>query len=308
MINYRVDGLESLVEDLRKTGVPIVDKIETVEYDALYISWIRTATRSSCGSPMISSMIRSSEAEQNSGTIPWFSRKQFFKKNSMRHPSDKTTHTGFVALIFLLLLALPACSQPATSGNGKTAAAQNKTVGGSCEDCQLIYKGMPEHMDHIDTSAAWQEPGPKLLISGTIYKPDGRTPAPGIILYYYHTDQAGHYSKLGDKPENNTRHGHIRGWVKTDEKGAYAIFTNRPASYPNSRIEAHIHVLIKEPGLNEYYVDELVFDDDPMLTADTRRRMEGRGSSGILQVVRSGNLQRAEHNIVLGKNIPGYRE
>ena len=32
MINYRVENLETLVEELKKEGVTIVDKIETVEY------------------------------------------------------------------------------------------------------------------------------------------------------------------------------------------------------------------------------------------------------------------------------------
>ena len=32
MINYRVENLEALVEELRKEGVTITDKIETVEY------------------------------------------------------------------------------------------------------------------------------------------------------------------------------------------------------------------------------------------------------------------------------------
>ncbi len=32
MINYRVENLEALVEQLTKDGVTITDKIETVEY------------------------------------------------------------------------------------------------------------------------------------------------------------------------------------------------------------------------------------------------------------------------------------
>lgn len=32
MINYRVENLEVLVDELKKNGVTIVDKIETVEY------------------------------------------------------------------------------------------------------------------------------------------------------------------------------------------------------------------------------------------------------------------------------------
>lgn len=32
MINYRVENLEALVEELKKDGVTIVDTIETVDY------------------------------------------------------------------------------------------------------------------------------------------------------------------------------------------------------------------------------------------------------------------------------------
>jgi predicted enzyme related to lactoylglutathione lyase len=32
MINYRVENLEELVEELKKNGVPVLDKIETFEY------------------------------------------------------------------------------------------------------------------------------------------------------------------------------------------------------------------------------------------------------------------------------------
>jgi predicted enzyme related to lactoylglutathione lyase len=32
MINYRVENLEALVEELKKNGVTIVDAIETVDY------------------------------------------------------------------------------------------------------------------------------------------------------------------------------------------------------------------------------------------------------------------------------------
>ena len=32
MINYRVDNLETLVEELKKEGVTIADKIETYDY------------------------------------------------------------------------------------------------------------------------------------------------------------------------------------------------------------------------------------------------------------------------------------
>lgn len=40
----------------------------------------------------------------------------------------------------------------------------------------------------------WKQKGQKLLITGTIFKRDGRTPAPNVILYYYHTDINGLYA------------------------------------------------------------------------------------------------------------------
>ena len=47
------------------------------------------------------------------------------------------------------------------------------------------------------------------------------------------------------------RHGYIRGWMKTNEKGQYRFYTLKPASYPNSTAVKHIHPTIKEPGKNE---------------------------------------------------------
>ena len=149
----------------------------------------------------------------------------------------------------------------------------------------------------------------KLLIAGTIFKQDGRTPAPNVILYYYHTDINGYYAKREGLDQRVARHGYIRGWVKSDEKGRYAIYTVRPAPYPNGDMPAHIHPSIKEPDIDkEYYIDEFVFDDDTLLTPAKRNALENRGGSGILKVSQKGDLQVAEHNIILGLNIPNYPE
>jgi len=107
--------------------------------------------------------------------------------------------------------------------------------------------------------------------------------------------------------EKAKRHGHIRGWVKTDDQGSFAIYTIRPAPYPKETMPAHIHISVKEPGIrNEYYIDDWVFDDDTLLNSEQRKALPQRGSSGILKVVRNGKLQVAVDTIVLGLNIPGY--
>ena len=168
---------------------------------------------------------------------------------------------------------------------------------------------MPANINPGDTSAGWEEKGQKLLISGTVYKLDGKTPAPDVVIYYWQADNNGYYAPKDGMDDAAKRHGHIRGWVKSDENGKYAIYTIRPAPYPNADIPAHIHTSIKEPNIdNEYYLDEFVFDDDKLLTGNKRKALENRGGSGILRVLISGDLQIAEHDIILGLNIPDYPE
>jgi protocatechuate 3,4-dioxygenase beta subunit len=129
------------------------------------------------------------------------------------------------------------------------------------------------------------------------------------MLYYYHTDSHGLYANREGLDQRVKRHGYLRGWVKSDAKGHYAIYTLRPAPYPNAEEPAHIHPAIKEARFEDpYYIDEFVFDDDPLLTTAKRKAMENRGGSGILRPLLDGKVQIAEHNIILGLNIPGYPE
>jgi protocatechuate 3,4-dioxygenase beta subunit len=65
------------------------------------------------------------------------------------------------------------------------------------------------------------------------------------------------------------------------KKGEYKIYTLVPASYPNSSNPKHIHPTIKEPGFSEYWIDEFVFDDDPLLPASERNRTQPVGGNGV---------------------------
>lgn len=196
--------------------------------------------------------------------------------------------------------------QPAQSPR-QPLPSSNKLIGGGCDGCALLYVGRPATINSVDTSAGWFEGGQKLLVTGTVFKPDGKTPAPNVILYYWHTDNKGYYSPTPQQVPQARLHGHIRGWIQTGQKGEYALYTSRPAPYPNRDLPAHIHTAIKEPTIDtEYYLDEFVFDDDPLLTGAKRKALENRGGSGILRILLSGDLQIAEHNIVLGLHIPNY--
>jgi protocatechuate 3,4-dioxygenase beta subunit len=206
------------------------------------------------------------------------------------------------SFVILSLLMVVGCE-----GQNTPSASKQIRVGGACEGCEAMYVGIPEEIKAVDTSAGWYEAGQKLWITGKVLQPDGKTPADGVIIYYYQTDNEGRYSAKPVANEQTTRHGHIRGWVKTDAGGNYSVYTIVPAPYPGRNTPAHIHILIKEPHLaNEYYIDDLVFDDDPLLTSRERRAMNNKGGNGILRVVHKDSLQIAEHDIILGMNIAGY--
>lgn len=205
-----------------------------------------------------------------------------------------------------LLISIAACAQ---SSGSKTTNENDRKVGGSCECCEAIYEQAPdfETINETDTLADFNEPGPKMLVYGTIYKSDGITPAAGVVLYIYHTDQTGRYTAKPGQTGCAKRNGYLRGWIKTDDKGAYRFYTLKPAAYPNASIPAHIHPIVKEPGLSEYYIDEYLFDDDPLLTSEERTRAENRGGNGIIKLAKDADgLLLCKRDVVLGKNIPGY--
>lgn len=185
--------------------------------------------------------------------------------------------------------------------------AQQKSIGGPCESCEMMFEGMPQQISERTTIAKSGEEGEPLIMSGIIYRQDGKTPAPGVILYVYHTDSKGLYSP-GPKQTEAVRHGHLRGWVKSNEQGYYEFRTIRPASYPESKAPQHIHPIIYEPVKGYYWIDEYLFKDDPFLTEAEKSHARERGGSGIIDMKKNSYGEwEGKRNIILGKNIPNYK-
>jgi protocatechuate 3,4-dioxygenase beta subunit len=206
-------------------------------------------------------------------------------------------------LAITCLLMASACQSPETVAQTQKP---DRVVGGGCEGCELYLLGMPGNPTPETTIAGKDEPGERLTISGTIYQKDGRTPAEGIILYLYHTDATGRYSK-GKKQSEATEHGRLRGWVKTGTDGKYLFHTILPASYPETKAPRHIHPTIKEPGLTPYYIDEYLFDNDPNLTEAERKKQPKRGGNGIISIKKNNTGEwMGQRDMVLGLNTPEY--
>jgi protocatechuate 3,4-dioxygenase beta subunit len=137
-------------------------------------------------------------------------------------------------------------------------------------------------------------------MSGTIYQPDGITPAESIVLFVYHTDSTGYYNK-DDDPYNPR----LRGWMKTDKDGKYEFKTIKPAPYTKRTTPAHIHAQIYSSQIPEYSIDEYWFEGDPFITPAEKAKLTGRGGfnsiiqltrgdDGILRGVRNIKLERAK--------------
>lgn len=138
--------------------------------------------------------------------------------------------------------------------------------------------------------------GERIVINGTVYNADGKTPAPNTLIYLYHTDIYGHYGKKGEHPA-----GRYRGWMLTDRYGRYEFESIKPASYPDSTIAAHVHMTVTTATSREDWIDEILFEGDKFITAKQRResglrggfdpilKME-RGADGIMRGVRDIQL------------------
>ena len=157
-----------------------------------------------------------------------------------------------------------------------------------------------------DTLPGYERAEMKLKVTGTIFKAESTTPAAGVILHIYHTNQKGIYPTRGDEKGWARRHGYIRGWMKTGTDGKYTFYTLKPASYPSRTAPAHIHPIILEADGRYYWISEYLFDYDPLVTSEVRSQDRDRGGKGIVMLRKEGELLIAKRDIVLGKNVPGY--
>lgn len=181
------------------------------------------------------------------------------------------------------------------------ATTPEPVIGGPCEGCELVFVGIPPQIESTSRLGSATEPGVPLLLEGTV-RTLGGTPAPGVIVYIYHTDAKGDY------PPAATSHGRLRGWARTDNKGQYRFNTIRPAHYPDGNAPQHIHFHVIEPGKGTYNLTEIWFDDDKLVTPELRARVpRPRGGPNIVSPKKQADgTWSVRHDITLGLNIPDY--
>jgi protocatechuate 3,4-dioxygenase beta subunit len=116
---------------------------------------------------------------------------------------------------------------------------------------EAAQKDRPSVIASSSRIAPVGEPGTPLVVHGRT-----EPPAPGAIIFAYHTDNTGVYGRNGWR---------LRGWARTNEKGEFEFTTIRPAPYPGRNIPAHIHFTIERPN-RQMRSDELEFTEATRVT------------------------------------------
>ena len=182
-----------------------------------------------------------------------------------------------------------------------------RLVGGFCEGCEAVFEYGKQILTSVDTLPDFNDNGQKIKLTGIIYEPDGITPAEDVILYIYHTNQEGIYPTKVDGTGWANRHGYLRGWIKTGSDGRYTFYTLKPGTYPSRSAPAHIHPVILETNGKYYWIEEFLFEGDPLITNnDSEKRSPRGGYNFILTLNEENDLFVGERNIILGKNVPDY--
>lgn len=166
-------------------------------------------------------------------------------------------------------------------------------------DNYTLRDGMPPVLREQVTIPGKGEAGEKLIISGKVLMPDGKTPARNVTLYLYHTNAKGRYPKRGNEKGIARWHGYLRGWLRTSERGEYRVTTIKPAAYPAANEPAHIHLRIEPPGKREYDYT-FWFAGDPLITPELKRRVIDPHRLSTLNLIRGADgTWRARQNITL---------
>ncbi len=163
-----------------------------------------------------------------------------------------------------------------------------------CEWCGA--NEAPADISWETTIAKEDVEGERMILEGTVYEADSTTPAKNVILYAYHTNHEGIYEKKGNESGNGVRHGYLRSWIKTNEKGQYRFQTIKPAPYPSHAEPAHVHFTLLRDDFEEYWIHSSIFKGDPMITEEMLEDQQAKGKFSYIL-----DLQENDEGILVGK-------
>ena len=189
------------------------------------------------------------------------------QNSSASRPYDMMKRTGLAVLVVLALIPL-------------SVSAVDRDF---LEAWERAQKGRPERLSSTGTIALRGEPGTPLRIDGQVLTNAGRASVRDAVVFAWQTDAQGIY----DRREAGLHSWRLRGWAKTDAEGRFRFKTIRPVAYPNGREPAHVHFTVQRSDGRRYFASDLMFDDDPLITASIRERRR----AGIAKVESADGAQ-----------------
>src|SRR4030095_5811990 len=130
---------------------------------------------------------------------------------------NQETRRDFIRNAIITSVALPIlvnCKNYTIGGEGKPDVLE--LIKKNAQPAGTTAMGAIDVPENVTWKTAFNignDDGKPMIISGTVYKSDGKTVAPNTLIYFYHTDKYGIYGRPGQH-----QHGRFRGWMLTDSK------------------------------------------------------------------------------------------
>jgi catechol 1,2-dioxygenase len=161
---------------------------------------------------------------------------------------------------------------PAAAGQGASCAP---TRGEPAQGTGEVAAGAPSvarlgpggELERTAETVAAGRAGRRLVVSGTVYRADCRTPLAGASIEVWQTNAEGEYGP--GQGTGDERCCYLAAALRTDRQGRYRFETVRPGHYKGERQPppAHIHFEVRHPDAAGL-LTELLFEGDPWLGPD----------------------------------------
>lgn len=156
----------------------------------------------------------------------------------------------------------------------------------------------PSTMTPVGRIAKQTEPGKLMLVFGQVLDPNGKS-IQGVVVHAYHRDSDGFDFGPNDDSLPTWR---LQGWVQTGTDGRFEFRSIRPAADHLGREGAHIHFTLESKDYGRQWAPTVYLADDPLVSADQRRRSSEAGEFGTVQDVETVNgIQQISVKIQLKK-------
>ncbi|MCU0617172.1 MAG: hypothetical protein MUD17_08860 [Gemmatimonadaceae bacterium] len=165
-----------------------------------------------------------------------------------------------------------------------TAGARHANAQNSPDDAACKPPAVPEGGGRLSsalTLVTASEAGDPLELTLRFRTRQGR-PLRDLVVYVYHTDASGVYRRAPNASGCFRFHGVLHGWATPDADGIVTVRSIRPGAYANSTEPAHVHVVVRFPGQQGFYLNDVLFDDDPRVTPAVRAAQRLPGGAGVV--------------------------